>query len=422
MAILDYLSIDDTLPEIGQRRQLPPDMVKGFTSNVSSILARSNAPAQKQRFPVVIYAPSLSASAAENADLCELLASQGYVVFASPSHGRATRLMTDDVEGVRAQARDISFLIDYAQTQPNTNMGAVAAIGYSWGGLSNIYAASQDRRIKALVSLDGSIRYYVSVAWDSGIHPEQMTQPLLIFTQGYIPLESDLVNALINKGRPSLLSSWSHADVYKIEMAAMDHGAFASMNLRNEGIWNEQQGPVEPGYDRSDVVASYEALSRYTLAFLNSTLKHDAQAAAFLKQTPNANGVPKHLMNVNFSPAVGLAPTLEAFQAELEKRGFSHALDIFAEARRADPAFKVDEKALIAWGRGDLLDQGKIAEATEVFRLAVSMYPASSNAYANLAEAEYRAGNKGMAVENFKKALELDPENYFAMDRLKELQ
>ena len=35
--------------------------------------------------------------------------------------GVSTRDMTDDLDGINAQARDISFLITYAQTLPNTD-------------------------------------------------------------------------------------------------------------------------------------------------------------------------------------------------------------------------------------------------------------------------------------------------------------
>lgn len=423
--ILNYLRMDDTISD-GEWESpgLEPERLKAFASSKSVMLGHLNAPIKNQRFPVIIYSPSLSASAAESADLCEFLASHGYVVLASPSHGRVTKLMTDDVDGLVTQARDILFLINYAAQQPNTDAESIAVVGYSWGGLANVYAATLDRRIKALVSLDGSIRYYVSVAWDAGIHPEQMTQAFLIFTQGYIALESDLVNALISKGRPSLVSSWSHADTYKVEMTAMDHGGFASTNLRNDAWWEggQGQGLVLPGYERSEAMASYEALAAYTVAFLDSYLKQDSAAASFLKQPPGTHGVPKHLMNVDIHPAAGLPSTLESLRSELEKCGFDHAQQILAEARDSDPAFTVNEKSLLAWGSTELLDNGKTSEATETFKLAVAMFPTSSRAYSNLAEAYYRSGDKANATENFKKALDLDRENYFAMDRLKELR
>ena len=325
--VLDYFRLADAASDGDWwTRVVPAYLQKGFGSSRFPMLAHLNAPATRERFPLLIYAPSLSASPIENADLCEFLASQGYVVLSSPSLGADTRLMTDDVGGLKAQARDISFLIDYAQSRADVDTDETAVIGYSWGGLANVYAAAQDSRVKALVSLDGSIRYYVSVAWDAGIHPEQMTQPLLLFTQGYIALESDLVNALILKGRPSLVSSWTHGDVYRIEMAAMQHSAFASMNLRTDAF--QDQGLALPEYDRDEAKASFTAVARYTLAFLNTYLKGDEKGRSFLKQSPTTNGIAKHLAYPEVSPASGLASTLRALRTEVEKQGYSHASEI----------------------------------------------------------------------------------------------
>jgi hypothetical protein len=61
-------------------------------------------------FPVVLYAPSLSGSAFENSDLCEYLASHGFIVLSSPSLGMHSRGMTWDLEGIEAQVGDLEFL------------------------------------------------------------------------------------------------------------------------------------------------------------------------------------------------------------------------------------------------------------------------------------------------------------------------
>jgi tetratricopeptide (TPR) repeat protein len=107
--------------------------------------ARRDATPVNGKFPVVIYAPSFSAPAAENADLCEYLASHGYVVIASPSFGRNSREMTSDLEGVEVEAADIAFLVAYAHTLPQANTGEVAVAGYSWGGIANVFAAAHAR-------------------------------------------------------------------------------------------------------------------------------------------------------------------------------------------------------------------------------------------------------------------------------------
>ena len=74
-------------------------------------------------FPLVVYAPGFGSSAAENAELCEFLASHGYVVMASASMGSRGRTMSLDIEGVEAQAADIRFLIGAARQLPQGGSG-----------------------------------------------------------------------------------------------------------------------------------------------------------------------------------------------------------------------------------------------------------------------------------------------------------
>jgi hypothetical protein len=99
MTVGDYVHL--TLSE------LRPELFTKWMSRLGSSLTEPlrsarDVPAARGRFPVVIYAASDSAVSWENADLCEYLASQGYVVIASPSMGVSTRDMTDDVPGIEA--------------------------------------------------------------------------------------------------------------------------------------------------------------------------------------------------------------------------------------------------------------------------------------------------------------------------------
>lgn len=69
----------------------------------------------------------------------------------------------------------------------------------------------------------------------------------------------------------------------------------------------------------------------------------------------------------------------------------------------------------------DLLGDGKKKEAIEVFRIVVIAFPRSSNAFDSLGEAYMEAGNKELAIENYKKSLALDPENQNAVEMLEKL-
>jgi hypothetical protein len=46
--------------------------------------------------------------------------------------GASTRTMTIDLMGANAEAQDISFLIDFANTLPGADTSKVEVIGYSW--------------------------------------------------------------------------------------------------------------------------------------------------------------------------------------------------------------------------------------------------------------------------------------------------
>lgn len=68
-----------------------------------------------------------------------------------------------------------------------------------------------------------------------------------------------------------------------------------------------------------------------------------------------------------------------------------------------------------------LLGQSQTDKAIEVFLINVEIFPKSANAYDSLAEAYMLAGNKKLAIENYRKSLELNPQNGNAIEMLKKL-
>ncbi len=373
------------------------------------------------RFPVVIYAPSFSSMSWENADLCEYLASHGYVVVASPDMGATARGMTGDLAGVNAQAQDISFLIGYAQTLPNTDMSKIAVGGFSWGGISNLFAAARDNRIDALFAFDGSMRYFPGLVKTAEVHPENMTMPMIFFTQGPTTIEQQ-ARRTVNKDNdgPNVLNAWTHGDLITVDDLALNHVEHSSMYQRNEDIWKYYPSSQKADYSRADGIVGYAWIARYTLEFLDAYLKHDVEAMAFLKKKPAEVGVPPHMLTVDFRAAKGMPATLDAFRVEIGKQGFDHAPAIYAAMLKDNPDFKLDEAGVNQWGL-DLMEKNHVSEATELLKLNVQVFPNSSNAYDSLGEAYMKAGQKQLAIDNYKKSLELDPENDNAKEKLKAL-
>ena len=72
---------------------------------------------------------------------------------------------------------------------------------------------------------------------------------------------------------------------------------------------------------------------------------------------------------------------------------------------------------------GHALLRGKMVnEAVGLFKLLVEEFPNSANAYDSLGEAYMAAGKKKLAVKNYIKSLELDPDNDNAREMLEKLQ
>jgi tetratricopeptide (TPR) repeat protein len=374
------------------------------------------------RFPIVIYAPSFGNMAWENVDLCEYLASNGYVVVATGALGAVDRLMTNDLDGIHAQARDIRFLVGYARQLPDVDPAEIAVAGFSWGGIANLFAAANDRRIRALVALDGSMRYYPGLVKDGGVHPEQMAIPLLFFTQGEFTLEDQAkyLNDPANKG-PNVLNAWTHGDLITVRMLGMIHIEYSSVYQRNERAWRHFSTEEKADYGREDGIPGYAWMSRYTLNFLNAYLKHDAAAMAWLKKTPAENGAPPHFFSVSVRAGGGIPPTYDAFREEVGQRGFDHVQDVYADFHKQNPDFKLEEDTVDAWGY-ELLLGGHLPESIAVLELNAQLYPDSEGVYASLGEAYAKAGKRDLAIQNFRKALEKNPNDADSKRQLEELE
>ena len=86
------------------------------------------------------------------------------------------------------------------------------------------------------------------------------------------------------------------------------------------------------------------------------------------------------------------------------------ALSRYVADRSKNPSVGLDERATNRLGY-DLKNRKKLAEAVEVFKLNIKDHATSGNTYDSLAETYLEMGEKGLALEFYKKAIEADP-NY----------
>ncbi len=390
---------------------LSPERAKAELA--APMLARRDATPASGKFPVVIYAPSFNAEAYENADLCEYLASQGYLVIASPSFGQASRGMTTDLEGVEAQVGDIEFLIGFAHGLPEADVSRLAVAGYSWGGLANVMAAAKDSRIRALVALDGSVRYWPNIIKQSQyLTPARITAPMLYVAAA--PKAVEETAADVNRDQ-SFLAKMKYADLYKVTMYPYVHANFSVM-------FSQRLMPDSGygAYDKDELSVANGWVETYVRRFLDAYLKGDAASRAFLETPVARTGAPRHLLAVEATKSTGAPPTRAAFAAALNRAGFDKALATYQEFKTRDPSFEIAEPELNRWGY-QRLAAGDSRMAVGVLKLATELHPDSWNAFDSLGEAYAANGDKALAIAAYRQSLVLNPNNGNGAAQLKML-
>jgi tetratricopeptide (TPR) repeat protein len=101
----------------------------------------------------------------------------------------------------------------------------------------------------------------------------------------------------------------------------------------------------------------------------------------------------------------------------LLKQGFDKAIKVAHDLKKKDPSFQLTENQLNGWGYF-LIWQGKKKEGLDILNLNVNLYPASANVYDSVADAYETNGDRASAIKNYKRSLELNPNNKNAADQL----
>lgn len=70
----------------------------------------------------------------------------------------------------------------------------------------------------------------------------------------------------------------------------------------------------------------------------------------------------------------------------------------------------------------NLMQSGKVKEAIDLFKMNVQLYPESWNVYDSLGEGYANAGENALAIQNYEKSLQLNPQNDTAKAALAKLK
>ena len=290
-------------------------------------------------------------------------------------------------------------------------------IGYSWGGISNVFAAAKDSRITALVGFDGGIRLVGKlVAAAKYVTPEHITVPYLYLASNLGSLE-DLYRQKQDLS-DDLLARLKYSDLYLITLNPLVHYHFASEHLR---FLSTKDPIVFTGeYSLDEIYRAYSWVARYTLAFLDAVSKNDPRALAYVTNKPGANGFPPHTVEVEVTRSTGLPPTRESLASEAHRQGFSHIAEIYAGLKKQDADFKLPPYEFLDW-IDDLVNIHRVEDAIQIGKLFATVYPDRPGPPERLGELYLLQGDKALAAAGFRKALLIDPANERVKDKLKKL-
>jgi tetratricopeptide (TPR) repeat protein len=114
----------------------------------------------------------------------------------------------------------------------------------------------------------------------------------------------------------------------------------------------------------------------------------------------------------------------ESLEQAARSGGIEAAVKRYAELREKNygrGGYDFGERSLNEYGY-DLMKKGDNEGAIAILRLNAEQFPASGNAFDSLAEAYLAAGRKEIAAVYYRKAIELDPENENALEKLGEIE
>jgi hypothetical protein len=125
---------------------------------------------------------------------------------------------------------------------------------------------------------------------------------------------------------------------------------------------------------------------------------------------------------LGFAPQYPIVPILTVMGKTIVANGLQNAIAHYRELKNTEPEkYDFGEAQLNTLGY-QLIGSDRLDDAIEIFNLNVEMFPESFNPYDSLGEAYMIGGNKELAIKNYKKSIELNPNNRNGIEMLEKLQ
>jgi tetratricopeptide (TPR) repeat protein len=258
--------------------------------------------------------------------------------------------------------------------------------------------------VKLLISLDSNLGFQGAaefLAHSSEFDIGRMRVPLLHFSQvDYPGLDEHLIDSL------------RYSDRTIIRVKGLTHFDFSSLGMISAML------PDLVKTTRPEQREGYETVCRYVLGFLDMHMRGRAGGGNGADFSPGSRG----LLTIRHAAPEAPGPLYEEFLRLIQTKGIGAARGVYDRERRASPRDTLFAEGTINRMGYELLYACRMtAEAIEVFRWNVAAHPASFNVYDSLGEAYLANGERDPAITNYRKSLELNPQNTNARNVLEKI-
>ncbi len=196
-----------------------------------------------------------------------------------------------------------------------------------------------------------------------------------------------------NEATATVLQQW-----YRMQMVAG-----RPRRVETNGVQDERWVKTPEGWRRGYIEESKAGAAFLDGKRVDMTKPLDPEAPAYDPYDPH----PKRAVAEALLPIItekGIEPALQSYRA-----------------LKQSSEYYVSESQMNTLGYR-LLGMKRVREAIEIFKLNVETYPQSANVYDSLGEAYMVNGDKELAIRNYQRSVELDPQNANAAEMLKKLR
>jgi len=341
----------------------------------TKMLAESEAPAVKEKFPLLIGVLRATSTTIVN----EMLASNGYVVCMIKDDGLG--LFAEDA---LQQIPDLQFAINYLEKNELADIGHTGTFGFSGSGFTQVLFAMFDLRIKALADIESGIymdHLFQSLSASNYYNPSKLRIPFLHIFSRDLSKQEIFIDEFLTK------TKFSNRYRLILNQPALHHWDFAAEGYTSAIMLNNR-GTAAP-----NIARSFEIASIYLLNFFNAELKADAQANQFLSNKPVLTKTQPDLWNITTLAKIQPAPDRDEFEYIVRTKGINEAMNILNNTIQNDSSANLRNGYVMNSLGYVFLNEKKFEEAISIFKLNISMHPEEANWADSMGEAYELSGD-----------------------------